>query len=101
MRGTYNETTSLGRQNNHPRAVTLTMDNEPPRNNTSLEQATSYVAAWWCSTVVIQYYIIVIMYCKHTLAASEGESPPFSSFPLAAGPSVPLQAPPSCWRTAP
>jgi len=41
------------------------------------------------------------MYFRPTLAASAGESLPFSSSPLAAGPSVPPQAPPSCWRTAP
>ena len=38
MRGTSNERLPLlTRKKNHPRTVTLTKENEPPRNNTTLE----------------------------------------------------------------
>jgi len=37
------------------------MQNEPPRNNTSLEQPKSDVAAWSCSTEVIQYWGVTLI----------------------------------------
>ena len=38
---------------NQPCPKTLTMENEPPRNNTSLEPPKSYVAAWCYSTLCV------------------------------------------------
>jgi len=49
--------------------MTLTMENEPPRNNTSLEQLKSYVAALQCSKEVINTVFEACVFIPTTVAS--------------------------------